>query len=66
MREISRSLLKRLKNVPNSNINGKHALPVDRKDIKVCFGGKKSKSSDIIVQCLYSCMVFSRNKVCQL
>ena len=48
------TFLKRLKNVLNSNINGKYALPVDRKDIKVCSGDKKSKSSDITVKRLYS------------
>ena len=43
------AFLKRLQNALNSNINGKCALPVDRIDIKVCFGGEKSKSSNIIV-----------------
>ena len=33
--------LKRLQNVLNSNINEEYALPVDRKDIKVCFGDTK-------------------------
>ena len=53
--------LKRLQKVLNSNINGKYALPVDRKDIKVGFGDKKLKSSNIIVQCL--CGVFSKSSL---
>ena len=48
-----------LKRLQNSNINEKYAFPVDRKDIKVCFGNEKSKSSNITVQCLYS--VFSKS-----
>ena len=35
------TFLKRLQNVLNSYINGKYALPVDRKDIKVCLGDEK-------------------------
>ena len=50
-----------LKNVLNSNINGKYALTVDRKDIKVCFGDEKSKSLNIAVQCLYG--VFSKSSL---
>ena len=38
------AFLKMLLNVLNRNINGKFALPVDRKDIKVCLGDEKSKS----------------------
>ena len=55
------AFLKRLQNVINSNINGKYALPVDRKDSKECFGDEKSKSSNIAVQCLYS--VFSKSSL---
>ena len=43
------AFLKRLQNLLNSNINGKYALPVDRKYIKVCLGDEKSKSSNITV-----------------
>ena len=43
-------------------------MPVDRKDIKVCFGDEKSKLSNIPVQCVFSrnqvFMVFSGNQVC--
>ena len=39
--------------------NGKYALTVDRKDIKVCFGDEKSKSLNNAVKCLYS--VFSKS-----
>ena len=53
------AFLKRLQNGLNSNINGKYALPVDKKDIKLCFGEEKSKSSNITVECLYS--VFSKS-----
>ena len=39
------AFLKWLQNVLNSNINGKYALPVDRKDIKVLV--MKSKNCQI-------------------
>ena len=55
------AFLKRSQNELNSNINGKYALPVDRKDIKVCLGDEKSKSSNITMQCLYG--VFSKSNL---
>ena len=41
MREMLRSLSRKVIICTNSNINGKYALPDDRKDIKVCFGDEK-------------------------
>ena len=55
MREMLRSLSK---NVIKCT---KYALPIDRKDITVCFGDEKSKSLNIAVQCLYS--VFSKSSL---
>ena len=55
------AFLKRLQNVLNSNINEKYPLPVDSKDIEVCCGDEKSKSSDFTVQCLYD--VFSKSSL---
>ena len=49
LRSLSKTVIKYI----NSNINGKYSLPVDRKDIKVCFGDEKSKTLNIAVQCLY-------------
>ena len=60
MREILRSLSKKVVTL-NSNINGKYALTVDRKDIELCFGDEKSKSLNIAVQCLYG--VFSKSSL---
>ena len=64
MREMLRVFLKQLQNVLNSNINGKYALPVDKKDIKVYCGDEKQKSSDITVQRLYGVYLKSSLPTC--